>query len=44
MFDIPLPAEPEDQASPLEASDPDPYGGVALGVECAWPVAGAGPA
>ncbi|MGH8666223.1 MAG: hypothetical protein ACREUX_18335 [Burkholderiales bacterium] len=35
MFDD----ESQEDAAPVEASDPDPYGGVALGVECAWPAA-----
>jgi hypothetical protein len=34
----PLPESAQPPA-PLEAADADPYNGVALGVECAWPMA-----
>jgi hypothetical protein len=30
--------ENQDQPLPAEAAEPDPYDGVALGVECAWPI------
>lgn len=30
-------ADSQDQDAPAEATQPDPYDGVALGVECAWP-------
>jgi hypothetical protein len=38
MFEITI---PEKAQQPLadEAKETDPYGGVALGVECAWPAA-----
>lgn len=32
----PLP-DSSDEAQPVEAAQRDPYDGVALGVECAWP-------
>jgi hypothetical protein len=43
MSESSIPAEREEKApSPSEEApqhSPDPYGGVALGVECAWSVA-----
>ena len=36
MFENELPAEPV-QPAPAEGAPADPYDGVALGVECAWP-------
>jgi hypothetical protein len=36
MFEPPLPAESRADL-PADAPPPDPYDGVALGVECAWP-------
>jgi hypothetical protein len=36
MFEIEPPAEILEPA-PVEAEPADPYDGVALGVECAWP-------
>ena len=37
MFELSTPIEPSSEA-PAQTPPPDPYGGVALGVECAWPV------
>jgi hypothetical protein len=36
MFENELPVEAPEQA-PAESAPADPYDGVALGVECAWP-------
>jgi hypothetical protein len=36
--------ESQENALPVEASEADPYGGVALGVECAWPAPELSPA
>jgi hypothetical protein len=36
MYETELPAESAEQI-PAEAATADPYDGVALGVECAWP-------
>ncbi len=36
MFENPPPLETQDEL-PAEGAPADPYDGVALGVECAWP-------
>jgi hypothetical protein len=37
MLELSNPIEPAVEV-PAETPPPDPYGGVALGVECAWPL------
>ena len=37
MFE-PSPIPEPVEAPPADAAQPDPYDGVALGVECAWPI------
>jgi hypothetical protein len=38
MFDTP-PLPESAEPAPAELAEPDPYDGIALGVECAWPTA-----